>query len=195
MKLLRGYLQNGKKQWQIYAYNEPHWEIELSIEQPNQTYYFFRWFQLPIEFALIGLYLPDLQGLYTFMPSIQIVIDPQVIYKFAMHFFDMPTLALDEVAVSLDASIKEEKKDIQDFLKQFYASSSVEEARQCYETWQLERSLWNEVGNKLLVIMNVYENEIFNYFKHKSLLGKLIGDIRLEEQNKVEHNKKRRSLI
>ncbi len=177
MKLLKECLESGKKQWQVYAYKEPHWKIELSIEQPREVDYFVRWFQLPIEFALIGLYLPDLQGLYTFMPSIQIVINPQVVYKFAMHFFDIPTLALDEVAVSLDESIREEKKDIKDFLKQFYASSSMEEARHCYEAWQLERSLWSEAGNRLLVIMNLYEHEIFNYFKYKSLFVELIGDL------------------
>lgn len=186
MKLLKWCLQGDKEQWHMYAYEESHWNLELnlSVEQPSHFCHFLRWVQSPIEFAIVGLYLPYLQGLYTFMPYIHIVIEPEMLYRFAMHFFEIPTQVLDEIAVGLDNQVREEKKEIQDFLKCFYASCSVEEARSCYEAWQLERSLWNEAGNQLLLIMNLYENEIFNYFKYKSSLVEVMGNVISEEEYK-----------
>ena len=176
MKLIKWCLENHKEQWMMYTYKGIHWQQEGKFKITKRAYFFkaLNCLQEPIDFALIGLYLPYRNGIYAAMPYVQIIIQPEELYQFVRHFQQVPTQATDEVAISMDKQLKEDYQEVDDFLKVFYHARSTEEARAIYERWQMERSLWNELGNKLLLMIHFFEEEILNYFKYQFLLSELV---------------------
>lgn len=182
MKLIKWSLNNQKEQWIFYTYDGIQWEqvSQLSIEKRAYFFKVLKSLHEPIDFALIGLYLPYRNAICAAMPRTQIIIQPEAIYSFMKHFYQMPNQALDEVAVSMDRHLKEDQQEVKSFLMAFYQSRSIDEARALYEKWQIERSLWNELGNKLQLMMHIYEEEILNYFKYAYILAKFIGPTKEE---------------
>lgn len=176
MKLIKWCLENQKEQWILYTYNGIQWQQVGDLSVARRTYFFQMLNSLrePIDFALVGLYLPYRNGIYAAMPRAQIIIQPEELYHFISHFQQMPIQVLEEVAVSMDKQLQDDQKEVDDFLMTFYHAQSIDEARDIYERWQMERSLWNELGNKLLLMMHVYEEEILNYFKYQLILKELI---------------------
>ena len=177
MKLIKWCSDDQKEQWMIYTHNGIYWQPVSKLSIARRSYFFkvLNSLREPIDFALIGLYLPYRNGIYAAMPHTQIIIQPEELYQFIRHFQQLPIQVLDEVAISLDRQLKEDQQEVNDFLTTFYEAQSTDEAREIYERWQMERSLWNELGNKLLLMMHVYEEEILNYFKYRSILKELIG--------------------
>lgn len=175
MKLIKWYANNHKEQWLFYTYHGIQWKqvSEISVEKRNYFFEVLKNLREPIDFALIGLYLPYRNAIYAAMPTTQIIIQPKAIYEFTRHFQQMPTQILDEVAASMDQQLKSDQQEIEEFLTVFYGAQSVEEAKFFYERWQIERSLWNAMGNKLQLMMQIYEEEILNYFKYAYILREL----------------------
>ena len=176
MKLIKWCLENQKEQWMLYTHNGMHWKQVSKLSVARRTYFYKALNSLreSIDFALIGLYLPYRNGIYAAMPHTQIIIQPEELYQFVSHFQQIPIEVLDEVAISIDRQLKEDQQEVDSFLTTFYHAQSIDEARAIYERWQMERSLWNELGNKLLLMMHVYEEEILNYFKYQLILKEFI---------------------
>lgn len=176
MKLIKWCLENQKEQWLLYTHDGIHWQQVSKLSVSRRAYFFKMLNSLreSVDFALIGLYLPYRNGIYAVMPHTQIIIQPEELYQFISHFQEIPIQVLDEIAISMDRQLKEDQQEVDDFLSTFYHAQSVDEARAIYERWQVERSLWNELGNKLLLMMHVYEEEILNYFKYQLILKEMM---------------------
>ncbi len=176
MKLIKWCLENQKEKWMLYTHDGIHWQPISKLTVARRTCFYKALMSLheSIDFALIGLYLPYRNGLYAAIPHVQIIIQPEEIYQFVRHFQQMPTQILDEVAISMDRQLKEDQQEVDDFLTSFYHAQSADEAREIYERWQIERSLWNELGNKLMLMMHVYEEEVLNYFKYQPILQGIV---------------------
>ena len=179
MKLIKWSLNNQKEQWFLYRYDGKEWQQISQLIIENRIYFFdiLKSLYEPIDFAFIGLYLPYRNAICTAMPRTQIIIQPQAVCGFIKHFYQMPIQVLDEVAVSMDRQLKEDQQEVELFLTTFYEAQSLDEAKAIYDKWQIERSLWNELGNKLQLMMSIYEEEILNYFKYAYILPYFIEAI------------------
>lgn len=176
MKLIKWCLEDQKEKWIIYTHNGIKWQQISKLNVTRRAYFYKVLNSLhdSIDFALIGLYLPYRNSIYAVMPHVHIIIQPEELYQFVRHFQQLPTPELDEVAISMDRRLKEDEEEVEHFLMTFYGAKSIDEAREIYEGWQMERSLWNDLGNKLMLIMHVYEEEILNYFKYQVILQDMV---------------------
>lgn len=176
MQLIKLSLKDKQEQWMIYTYEDDHWELQnhLLVSRRIYLYEILKHLHSSLDFAAIGLYLPYHQALYTAMPQIQIVILPEELWRFAVHASEISLQSLDEVAAGLDGGVKQAKNEMQYFIKRFYQSHSLKEAQAIYEGWQCERCLYDKASEKLLLMMNLYQDEIFNYFRYQKILDNLI---------------------
>ncbi|MBE6021713.1 MAG: hypothetical protein E7231_00610 [Cellulosilyticum sp.] len=122
------------------------------------------------QFVIVALNDNLIDSLYSTRPEVCIVIAPYSIYRVIASWnrnIKGNSQWQEEIAITSFEQIHDERqKENLNFLKTFYQSASIEMAYKVYTVWQVNRSLNNKLGNKIIDLFQTYEREIFNYFRY-----------------------------
>ncbi|MEE1072011.1 MAG: hypothetical protein U0L26_06395 [Cellulosilyticum sp.] len=171
MKLIKEERSQVGWQWKLYDYSLGKCECKITFQHLDASYIQTLLKDYEIELAILDFEMNNIDFLYETIPRIQIVINPYSIYQVVEHSFDVVSSWQEEVAITIEKSIRREKEEVDHFLKWFYQASSTEEAYKRYEKWQQEHLMNDILGNKLIDLLQLYEEEVFNYFKYSSILA------------------------
>lgn len=113
----------------------------------------------------------QIDAIYERLYPVHIIICPQSLFQLIDHsyLYEMEK-GQEEAAVTLEHRMRQEYVEVQLFLKGFYQKSNRVKAYYYYENWQLIRSLNNVLGNRLVDIISIYEEEVFNFFRYQWLV-------------------------
>ena len=119
-----------------------------------------------------------IETLYWIHPKIHIIIVPYSIYQVVISSRQMESAIHDKwqeeiAATKCDRRGDIEQKETLDFLDWFYQAKASSEAYQRYIIWQAHRPLNDTMGDKVIDLFETYQEEVFNYFKYRSMLKKL----------------------
>ena len=174
MKLLTEDTLNNSLCYRVYEVNEhkKYMRFTFSIRCLLLKYLEAKKIQLDIAWIRLD---PTWMGyLYHQNPNIVIIINPIGFYELVVQF--NPNVSgqhrEDEIAATLEEKSQEDKKEVTTFLTEFYQAYSVNEAYTRFVEWQCKRSLKNVLGNKIVDLFQLYEEEVFNYFRYSSLFRK-----------------------
>lgn len=175
MRLIRWEKNKQVDSWQTYRYDDGNWKEEKRYLLSGQEaiYQLLSAQKENFDMALIGLNMPYRNTFYSLMPQIYVIIAPEIVYDYMAHFCQLASGYHDEVAISVDPTLKEQWREIEAFLACFYQAPTEKAAYAVYEAWCLQRSLTNIIADKLQAIFVLFEQEIFNYFSVKHMLKPL----------------------
>lgn len=169
MKLLRAYMNS---QWFLYQLQQGHWQMEKMYQLKGQTALYQFLLNLPctLDLALIPLNSLYRNTFYVTCPQVKLIILPYELYHYVMQGHYMAAVTQSELAISLAYTPKEEVDEAWRFLDQFYQCKNLASAQTYYATWQLNRDLTDVLANRIQRVMQIFEEEIMNYFIYRSLI-------------------------
>lgn len=100
-----------------------------------------------------------------YMKPEHVVILPKSLVEYILRQPVRLDMYQDEIAMTIEGQASGERKEVMIFLKDFYLSHSMEIAYTRFETWQCNCSLHNRFANEVVELFQIYEEEIFNFFK------------------------------
>lgn len=166
-------IENKGAAWQLSQYKQGKWHKISMLERIKEPPWLMDWEvdEKEDKVAIMELHMQKIERMYERIPHIHVLIAPKSIFDMAMRSYQLQDITWQsEIASTLDERERREQLGVVQFLMCFYASSSLKNAYRCYEIWQYTRCLKDEVGNKLVDLFEIYEEEVFNYFKYKACL-------------------------
>lgn len=162
MKMLKEIPLISESRWQVFESQNGKWafleEIQnrqlIKVVQKEK----FEWIWISAK-----TYLRDEQSFY--LNPDCVVISPKSLVEYILEPLGRLSSNQDEIAMTIEKRTLEERKEVMIFLKAFYLSPSKESAYTKFEAWQYQSSLRNRFVNELIELFELYEKEIFNFFK------------------------------
>ena len=172
MRLIRWEKKGELEGWQTYRWQKQQWQFEkrYTLSGQEHVYQFLSHQKEAFTWAFIGLNIVYRNTFYALMPKVHVIISPQSLFHYMHHFDRLPNGYHEEVAICLDDTLQDEREEVYCFLEAFYKAKTAPQARAIYEKWQLSRSLSNVIADKLQIVIQLFEEEIFNYFIYGMLL-------------------------
>lgn len=169
MKLLRA---NMNSQWCLYGLQEDHWQMEKMYQLKGQTALYQFLLNLPctLDLALIPLNSLYRNTFYATCPQVKLIVLPHVLYHYVAQGHYMAAITQSELAISLAYAPKDETEGVWSFLSRFYQCPNLASAKTCYKHWQLNRDLTDTLASRIQTVMQIFEEEIMNYFIYRSLI-------------------------
>lgn len=176
MDLIGRVKKNNQEWWVVYRWQKEAWQEwgRYALRGQPSVYHFLQAQHHTFQLALLGLHLGYRNTLYTLRPSIQVIVPPVQLYQYVSSFYKPALADQDEVAISIDNPLSEQISDLMAFLHYFYACDNLSGAYKIYENWQLQRALTDSAADKLQLVMEIFKDEIFNYFSYKELLKPIL---------------------
>lgn len=172
MRLIQWEKKGKLEGWHTYSWQQQHWlsENRYTLSGQAHLYQFLIHQKQSFTWALIGINIAYRNTFYALMPKVHVIILPQYLVDYMLNFSKLPNGYDEEIAISVDEALREDQEEVNRFLESFYKTKTVEEARKIYDEWQLRRSLHNVIADKLQIVMQLFDEEIFNYFLYSSIL-------------------------
>lgn len=165
MRLIKEEYEEQQSIWEIYVYQQKHWIKEITIYNWSRNDICQLIGAMKIEYMMIDITSRNIEWLYNRGFPIQMIINPCSWQQMAKVLQEGKEQWQEEVAITLENQIREEKEGISLFFRRFYRAASCEMAYEIYEQWQSNRLLCYDLGNKIIDLFQTYEDEVFNYFK------------------------------
>ena len=161
--------------WHIYEYQLNRWQLKTNFRTTQETLFiqYIQRHEEQIKWLLIGLETELIEQIYEVAPQMKIILWPDSLFSLVTFNHQLwGAKGEEEVASTLEMKVQQEQDEVDYFLMRFYHTSSRYQAYKVYEKWQYERNLSSGIGNKIADIFQIYEEEIFNYFRYRSILQK-----------------------
>ena len=129
-----------------------------------------------IDYAIIDLNKVYRNTLYAYSPGTIVMVSPKAVW----YFFSRMWLVGQEACMELASTIEEEAQVLSDyeanysFLKNLYEINNRETAVAYYEQWQLGVDLTDYMMQHFIETIEVFKEEIFNYFLLKQLINEMV---------------------
>lgn len=172
MRIIEWRRTDKREEWIVYSGNRDAWQEKGSYQLINQQM-LYSWLVVqdsPFQLAFIDLNVSFRNTLYALMPEAKVIIKPIALISYLKHFTRLAPVYCEEVAVCIDDELTQEIEEASHFVTGLYKCTTKEEAKRLYDEWQLSRSRINPIADKLQNVIEIFEEEIFNYFVYKSIL-------------------------
>ncbi len=170
MRLIKEEWIGKQSVWNIYGYRQKSWHKEMCIYEMDNIDLENIIGSMGIQYAILGIDASVIERFYYVESSVHIIIDLWNCKSIERRLEEKRHRWQEEVAITLESVMKEEKEEVYTFLTCFYKSGSLKEAYSVYNKWQSERLLCYSLGNRLIDFFQTYEEEIFNYFRYVPII-------------------------
>ncbi|MBP3888178.1 MAG: hypothetical protein J6F30_11155 [Cellulosilyticum sp.] len=166
MRIIKEIIKENQRLWKIYHLQQDCWIKEITIHYITKENLENIIRNSNIQYAILEVGSPYIDWLYSINHDIHIIIDPRSWYQIERLSWSNEQKWQEEVAISLEKQRKEEIKEIHIFLKEFYRVETLKVAYELYDRWQSVRLICHPIGNQIIDYFQIYEEEVFNYFRY-----------------------------
>ncbi len=165
-------LKGQSSHFTLYEEKHEKWVLkkDYKIEGPKTFYTFLKQTPFEIDYAILQINQPYRNLLYSFYPQLKMSLAKEAVIDEFEKRIGVTRYFYEEVAASLQRSVRTEKRDWKGFIYEFYSLSNGEEALALYEIWQLSLPLKDKYATSFIRFMEYYLQEIVNYFEIKGSL-------------------------